>query len=79
MAFIVSLDPLPALHGSRPHSMSEGTWRISSREGSRVLQIDSYGSTNRQDVGTISQSLQLDAERAAQLVTIIRATFPEID
>lgn len=78
MAFLVSLSPLSPLQGARPHSESECTWRISSRDGERVLQLDTYGSPQRKDVGTISQSIQLDETRAAELVAILRSAFPSI-
>lgn len=78
MAYIVSLSPLDPLEGRRPHSRSDCTWRVSSRDGEQVLQLDTYGSPERKDVGTISQSIQLDEERAAELVAVIRSVFPGV-
>lgn len=78
MAFLVSLSQLSPLQGARPHSESECTWRFSSRDGRPVVQLDTYGSPQRKDVGTISQSIQLDETRAAELVAILREAFPAI-
>jgi hypothetical protein len=79
MAFIVSLSRLSPLDGSRrPHSESECTWRESTRDGRKVLQLDTYGSPQRKDVGTISQSIQLDESSAAQLMGVIKRVFPDL-
>lgn len=48
MAYLESLTPLGPLDRSRPHSVSDATWRVASRNGERVLQIDTYGSPERQ-------------------------------
>ncbi|GAB3085706.1 hypothetical protein GCM10027054_05880 [Isoptericola nanjingensis] len=79
MAYIVSLSPLAPIEGShRPHSESECTWRESTREGRKVLQLDTYGSPQRKDVGTISQSIQLDELTAAELLDVIGQVFPAL-
>lgn len=78
MAFVKSISELPALHNARPHSDTDCTWRISERHGSRVLQLDTYGSPERKDRGTISQSLQFDEERAVELLEVIVAGFPRL-
>lgn len=44
--------------------------------GQRVLQLDTYGSTDRQIPNKISQSLQLDIDGARQLLRIIEEAFP---
>ncbi|WP_156253620.1 hypothetical protein [Pseudactinotalea terrae] len=78
MAYLESLSALDPLDRGRPHSVSDATWRVATREGLRVLQIDTYGSPERKDKGTVSQSIQLDATKAAELVAICRSVFPEI-
>lgn len=79
MAFVTEITEATTEHRSRPHSTCTAGWRLSERDGARVLQLDTYGSPQRKDTGTISQSLQLDAERARELVKIIRQAFPSID
>jgi hypothetical protein len=61
---------------SRPHSTCSCGWKVAERDGSKVLQLDTYGSDSRKDQGTVSQSIQLDRLRAQELVSIIRKTFP---
>ncbi|MEU2926239.1 hypothetical protein ABZ636_14515 [Streptomyces sp. NPDC007251] len=47
-------------------------------DGRRVLQLDTYGSTERQILDKVSQSIQLDVEGARKLVQIIQEVFPEL-
>ncbi|POX47910.1 hypothetical protein C3489_28560 [Streptomyces sp. Ru71] len=42
----------------------------------RVLQLDTYGSRDRQIPDKISQSIQLDVNGARQLIKIIEEAFP---
>ena len=44
-------------------------------DGVLYLQLDTYGTRERQDVGDVSQSLQMDREAALQLRELIDATF----
>ena len=46
-------------------------------DGRRILQLETYGSTDRAVPGKVSQSIQLDVVAARKLVTIIQASFPE--
>jgi hypothetical protein len=46
--------------------------------GVRFLQLSTGGSTERQNPGKVSQTLQLDARVARRLRDILEATFPEI-
>ena len=43
--------------------------------GRRIIQFDMFGSDKRQDAGSQSQTMQLDADRAEQLIAILRAEF----
>ena len=47
-------------------------------EGKRYLQLETYGSDERQIPGKVSQTLQIDAGAAAELLRLIGKTFPEI-
>ena len=78
MAFITRMFELEPSDKKRPHSESECSWRIAHRNDEVVLQLDTYGSPARQDVGTISQSLQLDETMALELVNALARTFPAV-
>lgn len=43
--------------------------------GNRYLQLDTYGSDERQIPGKVSQTLQFNAQSAAKLLEIIRECF----
>lgn len=78
MAFVTRPYPLDPLEKGRPHATTEYSWRLATRDGHTVLQFDSRGSTERKDVGTVSQSRQLDESTARELVAVIRTAFPSI-
>lgn len=78
MAYITRIYRLDPLEGARPHSTSECSWRVSNRETQKVVQLDTYGSPARKDVGTVSQSIQLDETAAVELVRVLREAFPSI-
>jgi hypothetical protein len=59
------------------HGEVECGYTTFERDGSRYLQLDTYGSEEREIPGKISQSIQLNAESAAQLKALIERTFPE--
>jgi hypothetical protein len=46
--------------------------------GRTYLQLDTYGSSNRQIPGKVSQSIQLDEAGAAALLDVLRRTFPRL-
>jgi hypothetical protein len=43
-----------------------------------LVQLDTYGSEDRKSPGKVSQSLQLDEERALELIAILVRTFPRL-
>lgn len=53
-------------------------WRAFDAGDLKILQLDTYGSDTRQIQNKVSQSIQLDREGAAQLLELIRKTFPGI-
>lgn len=53
-------------------------YRAFTVDGRRILQLDTYGSTERAIPNKISQSVQLDAEGARALLDIIAEAFPDI-
>lgn len=50
-------------------------WRKFNVDGQVFLQLDTYGSEERQIPNKVSQSIQLDREGAATLLKLIRDTF----
>ena len=46
------------------------------REGRRVIQLDTYGSSQRKMPGKVSQALQFDERAASQLKDLIERAFP---
>ncbi len=78
MAFITRMFELEPSEKRRPHSESECSWRVAYRNDELVMQLDTYGSPTRQDVGTISQSLQLNEDMAVDLVHAMARTFPAV-
>jgi hypothetical protein len=51
-------------------------WKAFEAGGARILQLDTFGSDDREIPGKLSQTLQLDRERARKLVAIINSVFP---
>ena len=49
---------------------------VTGTDGSRLLHLTTFGSDDRRSGPKSSQSLQLDAAMARQLMEIIRTTFP---
>ena len=47
-------------------------------DGKRFIQLDTHGTEEREHPEKISQSVQLDKEGAAQLLKLIRDTFPDL-
>jgi len=48
------------------------------REGKSYLMLETYGSKSRQFVNKVSQSVQLDEEAAAHLISILKKAFPNL-
>lgn len=62
---------------SSPHpTKTDAQWSILQTDGTRWLQISTYGSDARVSKPKVSQTIQLDRERAALLKEAIEATFP---
>jgi hypothetical protein len=76
VAHITHFEELPATASGRVHTDVECGYRIVNSGGQVLLQLDTYGSDQRQIPGKISQSLQLDADAARTLVRIALKAFP---
>lgn len=77
MAKITTLYEVPA-ERTKVHSDVECGYRMFSSRGHRYLQLDTYGSNEREIPGKVSQSLQFDRVAAEELVEILVRAFPGI-
>jgi hypothetical protein len=57
------------------HLPVEGGVSVFESGGERYIQLDTYGTPERKDAGTISQSLQMDRAAAFEIRTLIDETF----
>jgi hypothetical protein len=57
------------------HDEVDCTFSIFEDAGNLYLQLDTYGSRDRQIPGKVSQSIQLDAASAAELRRLLERTF----
>ena len=60
------------------HGTVECGYMVFEKDGQRYLQLDTYGSFERQIPGKTSQSIQLNAESARELKALIQKAFPEL-
>jgi hypothetical protein len=58
------------------HEAVDCTFTVFEEGNRRYLQLDTYGSAERQIRDKVSQSIQLDAESAAALRTLLDRVFP---
>jgi 5-methylcytosine-specific restriction protein B len=72
------LFPNPHERSHRHATNVECGWLVVPDGDGRLLQLETYGSAERQIPGKTSQSIQLDRQHALELLTIIRETFPGI-
>jgi hypothetical protein len=70
MALIKNLNKV--YKNSRVHQEVKADYTIVSKEGKKYIQIDTYGSNEREIKGKVSQSIQFDSDSAKQLINIIR-------
>jgi hypothetical protein len=59
------------------HGPVECGYTVFEEGGERYLQLDTYGSPERRIPGKTSQSIQLNADSAARVKTLIEKVFPE--
>lgn len=62
-------------HTNSLHKEVESTYSTYVINGNKYIQIDTYGSTERQHKGKISQSIQLDKGTAIKLIEILQKEF----
>ena len=78
MALIRQINPAGKSRANVHGQVECGFSSFTARDGKRYLQLDTYGSAERQEMGKISQSIQFDEGSAAQLKALIEATFPRL-
>jgi hypothetical protein len=78
MALVRSLAPAGAGERRRVHGEVECGYTVFEAGGERYLQIDTYGSNEREIPGKVSQTIQLDEHGARQLKKLIEQSFPGI-
>lgn len=54
-------------------------YAVGEKDGTRVLHLETYGSSSRSIPGKVSQSLEIDEQRAKELVAILRQAFPGLE
>jgi len=75
LAILRSLVRVPATGGVHP-TESDAVWSIvTTGSGNRLLQVSTFGSDVRLSGPKVSQTIQLDASTAAQLLSAIVETF----
>ena len=57
------------------HGKVRASYTYFQNGGKTIFQIDTYGSTTREQKDKISQSIQLDSESAKKLIKILAAVF----
>ena len=57
------------------HEKVHGTYSVFEIEGKKYLQLDTFGRSNRELPGKLSQTIQLDKEAAQFLVGLLRENF----
>ena len=60
---------------SSRHKIAEASYSSFEIDGEKFLQIDTYGTADREMPGKISQSLQFDKEAAMALMKLIKSEF----
>ena len=66
--------------GGSPHPTSGPcVWKVFGQGTDRTLQLDTFGSADRENPGKLSQTLQLDANTARELLAVLRTAFPNIE
>ncbi|RJL20792.1 hypothetical protein [Bailinhaonella thermotolerans] len=64
---------------ARPHPTEvECGYQSVLTSNGKLLQLSTYGSDSRRSDKKVSQTIQLDKERAEELVRIIKEAFPDV-
>lgn len=63
---------------AKAHSTVDCGYKILTSPTGGLLQLDTYGSADRQFEGKVSQSIQLEEEAAKELLHILLRSFPSL-
>jgi hypothetical protein len=78
MAVITTFRKAPHTTGAAQPTRVECVWKAFDVAGSRILQLDTFGSAERKNPGKQSQTLQLNRRAAQTLMDILRQAFPDL-
>jgi len=71
MALVDKLDEKPASQMSKSHTDTKGTFTRFKKDGETFLQIDTYGSVNREKKDSQSQTIRFTPNAIKQLKKIL--------
>jgi hypothetical protein len=54
-------------------------WRVGHANGRQILHLETYGSADRERRGKVSQAIEIDEERARELLQVLRTAFPRLE
>tara|TARA_R110002124_G_scaffold35633_3_gene115718 strand:+ start:336 stop:578 length:243 start_codon:yes stop_codon:yes gene_type:complete len=75
MAFVVSISPDEREFRNTHPTELQCRYVVGERDGKKVLQLNSYGSSNREIPEKLSQTLQFGEHAARQLFDLLRAEY----
>jgi hypothetical protein len=78
MALVRCIQPSPQERHNVHQEVHCRSFRVEGPDGQRYLQLDTFGSPDREHAGQVSQSIQFDKQAALQLLERIHATFPDL-
>ena len=78
MARISAFYKMTADVSAHPTSVDCGYQSLTAQDGTKLLQLSTFGSTARKSGPKVSQTLQIDRVGAEALAQILRNAFPEI-
>lgn len=78
MALITHFAKASKEKNGRRHTEVQCTWTIVNEDHGRLLQLDTFGSSDRQIPGKTSQTMQFDEMGSKTLLGILREVFPGI-
>lgn len=77
MALVSSIEVVPK-ERQKVHSPTRCHASTFESDGKKLIQLDTFGSSEREFTDKVSQSIQFDEAAAAQLLELIRTTFPHL-
>ncbi len=75
MAVVSYFVPMESVPTKRHPTDVECSFGVVESGDARLLQLNTYGSDKRERPNKLSQTIQLDEERAKELVNILKSTF----